>query len=84
LATAAGYLAFIAEAVAMLLRADEHVGNGFDPSMRMPGKSREVIFRVLIAEVVKWQERTDIIGFAEAEGAVKFYAGTRKRGAWFT
>ena len=71
---AGGHLALVAEAVAVLDRTGEYVGDGLDPAVRMPGKSRQVIFRILIAEIVQQQERIEILGFAEAEGALQLHA----------
>ena len=67
---AGGHFALVAETVAVLDRASEYVGDRLDPAVRMPGKSRQVIFRILIAEVVQQQKRIEILGFAEAEGAL--------------
>jgi hypothetical protein len=73
---ASGHFALVAETVAVLDRTREYVGNRLDPAVRMPGKSRNVIFRILIAEVVQQQEWIEILGFAEAEGALQLYAST--------
>jgi hypothetical protein len=40
----------------------------------MPGKSGNVILWILIAEVVQEEERIEILGFAEAEGALELHA----------
>ena len=58
----------------MLNRAGKHVSDGLDPTMRMPWKSRNVIFRILIAEVVQKQKRIELFGFAETEGALQLNA----------
>ena len=77
---AGGHFAFVAEAVAVLDRTGEHVGDGLDAAMRMPGKSRKVIFRILVAEIVQQQKRIEILGFAETEGALQLYAGAFESG----
>jgi hypothetical protein len=46
----------------------------------MPGKSREVILRMLVTEVVEQQKRIEVLGFAEAEGALKLYPGALNGG----
>jgi len=71
---AGGHFAFVAETVAVLDRPGEYVGDGLDPAVRMPGKSRNVIFRILIAEVVQQQEWIEILGLAETEGALQLHA----------
>ena len=67
---ASGHFALIAKAVAMLHRAGQHVRDRLDPAVWMPRKSCEIVFRVLIAEVVQQQERIEFLGFAETEGAL--------------
>ena len=56
--------------------AREHVGDGLDAAMRMPGEAGEIVGRILIAEVVEQQERIELVRFAETEGALEFDAGT--------
>src|SRR5581483_12455976 len=73
-------LAAIAEAVAMVDAAGEHIGDGLDAAMRMPGKTGAVIIGPIIAEIVEQQERIVVAGFAEAERAPQFYAGALDRG----
>jgi hypothetical protein len=68
---AGGHFAFVAETVAVLDRTGEYVGDGLDPAVRMPGKPSNVIFWILIAEVVQQQEWIEILGFAEAESALQ-------------
>src|SRR5438045_7840247 len=75
-----GHLALVAQAVAMLDRAGEHVGDGLDAAMRMPGKSRQIILRIFIAEIVQQQEGIEILRFAETEGALQLYAGALNSG----
>src|SRR5258708_26617285 len=74
--------AAIAEAVAMLDRAREHVGDGLDAAMRMPRKARAVIFRPVVAEIVEQQKRIEFVGIAEAKRALKFDAGAFDRRLW--
>src|ERR1700681_1656753 len=71
---AGDHCALVAETVAMLDRTGEYIGDRLDPAVRMPGTSSNVIFWILIAEVVQQQERIEILGFAEAEGALQFHA----------
>ena len=44
------------------------------PRCGCQGNPFEIIFRILVAEIVQQQERIEILGFAEAEGALQFYA----------
>ena len=50
--------AVIAHAVAMLDRSGQHIGDGLNAAMRMPGKSGEIVLRNVVAEVVE-QQRMD-------------------------
>jgi hypothetical protein len=72
---ASRHFALVAKAIAVLDRARKHIRNRLDPAMRMPGKSREVILWMLVAEVIKQQKRIEVLSFAEAEGALKLYPG---------
>jgi hypothetical protein len=47
----------VAEAVAMFDGAGQHIGDGLDAAVRMPGKPLEVLLRLVVAEIVKQQER---------------------------
>ena len=67
--------AFVAEAVAVVDRAVEHVGDRLDAAMRMPGKAGEVVLRTIVAEIVEQQKRIGLGGVAEAEGAAQAHAG---------
>src|SRR3974390_394041 len=77
---ASAEIAAIAEAVAVLDVAGEHVGDGLDAAMRMPGKAGEILIRAVVAEIVEQQERVEFTGVAEAERAAKVYAGAFERG----
>ena len=67
--------AAIAEAVAMLDGAGEHIGDGLDAAMRMPRKAGAVILRPVVAEIVEQQERVEVAGVAEPERAAQLDAG---------
>src|SRR6185436_9770785 len=67
--------AAIAEAVAMLDRAGEDVGDRLDPAMRMPRKPGHVVARAVVAEIVEQQEWIELGGIAEAERALQLDAG---------
>ena len=67
--------AAVAQAVAVLDRAGQHVGDGLDAAVRVPGEAGEVVLRALVAEIVEQQERIELGGVAEAEGAAQLDAG---------
>ena len=51
--------------------AREHVGDGLDAAMRMPGKAGLIILGPIPAKIIHHQERIEIGRVAEAEGAAK-------------
>ena len=53
--------AAIAEAVAVIDRAGQDVGDRLDAAMRMPREAREVILGPLVAEIVEQQERIELL-----------------------
>src|SRR5262249_28889921 len=67
--------AAIAEAVAVLDRAREHIGDGLNAAMRMPGETGEIILRPVVAEVVQQQERIGLFCVAEAESTTQLHTG---------
>jgi hypothetical protein len=70
----------VAEAVAVLDRAGQHVGDGLDAAMRMPGEARTVILRPVVPEVVEEQERIELRRVAEPERAPEPDAGAFEGG----
>src|SRR6202022_4132243 len=48
--------------------------DGFDPAVRMPGKSGEIIFGDVITKIVEQQERIEFCRVAEAECAAEMHA----------
>ena len=62
-------VAAIAEAVAMLHLAREHIGDGLDAAVRMPGEAGQIVVRVLVPEIVEEQERIELGRVAESERA---------------
>ena len=71
---AGGHAALVAERVAVRDLTGEDVGDGLDAAMRMPGKAGQVVGGILVAEVVEQQERIELLGLAEAEGALELDA----------
>ena len=72
--------AAVAEAVAVLDRAGEHVGDRLDAAVRVPREAGEVVGRALVAEIVEQQERIEVARVAEAEGAAQV---ARRRPRWW-
>ena len=72
--------AAVAQAVAVLDGAGEHVGDGLDAAMRMPREPGEVVGGTLVAEIVEQQERIELAGVAEPEGAAQLDAGAFEGG----
>ncbi len=72
--------ALVAEAVGVIDRAGQHVGDGLDAAVRMPGKAAQVVVGHVVAEVVEEQERIDVVGLAEAERAPQMHAGAFEGG----
>jgi hypothetical protein len=67
-------IAAIAETVAVLDVPGQHISDGLDATVRMARKTGAVIVRPVVAEIVKQQERIELAGVAEAEGAIELYA----------
>ena len=64
----------ISHAVAVLDSSGEDIGDGFDPAMRVPGETGQVVLRNVIAEVVKKEERVELAGVAETERTAQMHA----------
>src|ERR1700719_2876135 len=67
---------FVTQAVAVIHRAGQDIGDGFDAPMRVPRKPRTVVVGAIVAEIVQQQERIEIAGIAEPEGAVELHPGS--------
>ncbi len=65
----------VAQRVGVIDLALEHVGDGLDAAMGMPGESRRVESRVVAAEVVEHQEGVEKGLLAGAEGPAQMYPG---------
>src|SRR5207247_1557898 len=64
----------VAQAVTVLYRPVEDVGDGFDPAMGVPRKSGEVVLRVVVAEVVQQEERVELARVPEPERSAQPHA----------
>src|SRR5678809_207336 len=66
--------AVVSHAIAVLDGSSKHVSDGFDSAMRVPGKTRQVILRNIVAEVVQKQEGIEIRSVAKAESPPQMHA----------
>ena len=71
--------AAIAQAVAVIHRACEHVRDGLDAAVRMPWETREIVRRVFVPEVVEEQKGIEFGGVAEPERPLQLDAGAFQR-----
>src|SRR5450631_864178 len=51
--------------------------------MRVPWKSGQIVRRILVAKIVQQQERIELLGFAETEGALQLHACSLNGGFGF-
>src|SRR5687768_16543794 len=65
----------VSQAVAMVDRSRQHIGDRFNSAMGMSRKSGPIILRTFVAEIVEEEERVEVSGIAETEGAVELYPG---------
>ena len=79
---AGGDGAVVAHAVAMLDGSGEDVGDRLDAAVRMPRKTREIIFRNVIAEIVQQKKRVEVGSVAEAERAAQVHARAFAASVW--
>jgi hypothetical protein len=50
----------VPHAVAVLHGPGQHVGDGLDAAVRMPGKPRQIVLRAVVAKIVEQQERIEV------------------------
>src|SRR5712671_3733593 len=63
----------VAQTVAVINRAGQHIRDGLDAAMRVPWKSGAVVLGTIVAEVVQQEERIEIARIAESESTVEFH-----------
>ena len=80
---ACGHAALVAERVAVGDLTGQHIGDGLDAAMRVPGEAGQIIRGILVAKIVEQQERIELAGLAEAEGALQLDAGALDGGFGF-
>ena len=73
----------VPHAVAVLHVAGEHVGDGLDPPVRVPGEPLEIVLRSVIAKIVQQQKRVEYRHLAEAEDPLQVHPGPFHRGLGF-
>jgi hypothetical protein len=61
----------VSQAVAVVDRPRQHVSDGLDAPVRVPGEPGAVVSRIIVAEVVEQQEGVELARVAEAEGPAK-------------
>src|SRR5262249_61318586 len=61
----------VSEAVSMFDAPRQHIRDRLDPAVRMPWKSRPIVFGTIVAKIVEQQERIELARLAEAEGAAQ-------------
>src|SRR5580700_4328046 len=69
----------ISNAVGMIYASGEHIADGFNSAMWMPGESGLVFFWNVAAKVVEQQKRVELLGGSETESAVKMHSRTFER-----
>jgi hypothetical protein len=72
--------ALVAHAIAMIDGSGQHVRNGLDAAMRMPGEARQIIVGNIIAEIVEKKKRIEVCCIAETESTPQMYSRALKRG----
>ena len=65
----------VAKGIPVFDGARQHIGDGLDPAMGMPGKTAEEILGAFIAEIVEQQERVQLGRVLKPEGTVQFDPG---------
>jgi hypothetical protein len=68
---ACSHLALVTQAITVFDRACEYIGYRLDATVRVPGKSCDIVGRVVVAEIVQQKKRIEILGLAETEGALE-------------
>jgi len=79
-ANAGAETAAIADAVAVLDGARQHIGNGLDAAVGMPRESGQIVGRVVVPKIVEQEERIVLGGVTEPERAAELHARAFHRG----
>jgi hypothetical protein len=70
----------IAQTVTVSDRPREHVRDGLDSPMRVPRKPREIVFRILVPEVVKQEKRIELVRISKSKRATQSHPRPFNRG----
>src|SRR5882762_616018 len=54
--------------------ASEHIGDGLDPAVRMPGKARQIVIRNVVAKVVQQEKGVELRSVPEPESTAQVHA----------
>src|SRR5713101_7586722 len=65
----------VSQAVAVVHRPGQDIGDGLDAAMRMPGEAGAIVVRAVVAKIVEQQERIELAGLSESERAVELHPG---------
>src|SRR2546427_5414127 len=65
--------ATVARAVTMLNGSSQNVSDGLNPAVWMPRKSRQIILRNIIAEIVEQEKRIKVLGGSKTECAPQMH-----------
>jgi hypothetical protein len=63
--------AVVAKAVRVIDGARQHIGDGFDASVRVPRETLSIVLGIFIAEIVEQQERIQFARILEPKGSMK-------------
>src|ERR1700730_10487645 len=69
----------VAHAIAVLNSSRQDIRDGFDPAMRVPRESSQIILWDVVAEIVEKKEWVKVGCIAESESAAKVYASAFER-----
>src|ERR1700683_3195396 len=70
----------VSHAVAMFHRPGQNIRDCFNAAMRMPGKSRQIIFRNVVAKIVEQKKWVEFFRISKAESAAQMHARAFQRG----
>jgi hypothetical protein len=66
--------ALVPHAVAVLDLSRQHISDGFNPTVRVPGKSRQIVLRNVVAEIIEQEEWIEILCVSETERAAQMHS----------
>ena len=73
----------VAQAVSVFNLAAQHIGDGFDAAMGMPGEPPHVIYRVVAPEIIQKQEGVEHAHLTETKSSPEMNPGAFDRGFAF-